>query len=171
VPAPESSDIVERLREMHSRGLTLADIISQWEGTDKDNGKRRREAKSNDTSPKARNDVRPSKAGRVPADTIPDVYDVSSRPLVSKTTPIKPLLVSRRQASEVLNCGYRSVDALIKRGELISKKIGWRVMVTLSSLEAWMGEPVCLDHRPVRSDVGVQRRERVLKAPRETAGD
>jgi len=160
LPAPDS-DMVERLREMRSRGLTLADIVSQWEdtGKDNDNGKRSREAESNDTTPKARNGVRLGKAGRVSADKSRDIPHGNRQAVLNKT-PIKPLLASRRQAAQALNCGYRSVDNLIRSGKLTAKHIGWRVMVTVSSLEAWMGEPVFLDYRPVRRDV---------KAARETA--
>ena len=70
---------------------------------------------------------------------IPDVYD-ASRPLVTTASIhfVKPLLVSRLQAAQMLNCCQRSLDYLLKRGEIKTKLLGSKRMIVLSSLEEFI---------------------------------
>lgn len=59
---------------------------------------------------------------------------------------IKPKVVSLRDAAAMLGVTVRHPDkavlAMIRRGELRGVRVGKRVMVTISSLEKLIGEPV-----------------------------
>lgn len=63
--------------------------------------------------------------------------DNGNRPLIS-SRPVqymRPLLLGRRQTASALGCCIRSVDNLISSGQLVTRKIGSRVLVTAASLE------------------------------------
>lgn len=47
------------------------------------------------------------------------------------------LLVSKREAAEMLSLSIRSIDNLISCRELIARKVGRRTLVPLSALEAF----------------------------------
>lgn len=57
------------------------------------------------------------------------------------------LLVSKREAAEMLSLSIRSIDNLISCRELIARKVGRRTLVPLSALEAFARR----DH-PTRDD-------------------
>ena len=54
------------------------------------------------------------------------------RELLSKSLP--PAFGTREDAARVLGCSMSTVDALIRRGEITTKRAGRRVLVDLTSL-------------------------------------
>jgi len=52
-------------------------------------------------------------------------------------TAIVRLLVSKRDAAQALSLSIRTIDHLISRGELASRKVGRRTLVLASSLVAF----------------------------------
>lgn len=51
--------------------------------------------------------------------------------------PVKPILVPKREAAQLLSIGLRSLEYLIRRGELTTRRIGRRVLVSRESLEVY----------------------------------
>ena len=59
------------------------------------------------------------------------------RPLTSAAhiQLIQPLLLSRKQAGAALNLSPRTVDIMLKRGDLRAVKLGARVLIPLKALQ------------------------------------
>jgi excisionase family DNA binding protein len=64
----------------------------------------------------------------------------------------QPLLVGRQKAAWTLGVSVRSLDYLIAKGELPSRRIGRRILIPHASLVAW-----CKRDHPDCFDAGVQK--------------
>jgi len=71
----------------------------------------------------------PSKSGAAKADD-------DQHPLVTAAPVfIRPVLISRERSAEAIDVSIRTIDAMIARGQLITRKLGARTLVLYSSLE------------------------------------
>jgi hypothetical protein len=63
----------------------------------------------------------------------------ASRPVISPAPVhfVRPLLVSRSQAGQILGVCARTVDLLVARKELETRRIGSRLLIVMASLEQY----------------------------------
>jgi excisionase family DNA binding protein len=52
--------------------------------------------------------------------------------------PEAPLLLTKEQASQLLNVSVRTIGTLLARKELVRRKIGARTLIPRSSIEAFL---------------------------------
>ena len=60
--------------------------------------------------------------------------------LKRKDPPVQVKLQSRERTAAQTNVNLRTIDAMVKRGELEAVRLGRRVMIKISSVERLLGE-------------------------------
>jgi excisionase family DNA binding protein len=60
--------------------------------------------------------------------------------LKRKEPPVQVKLQSRESTAAQANVNIRTIDEMIKRGELAAVRLGRRVMIKISSVERLLGE-------------------------------
>jgi excisionase family DNA binding protein len=91
-----------------------------------------------------------------PSTPLPDPPKLPDPPTLANP-PRQRLVITRREAAEALSCDYRTVDDLVRSRKLSAVRCGSRVMILVSALEKFLGEPITLGPRPVRGNAKAAR--------------